>query len=147
MFKRLRQRNRERGASLVEFALVAPLLFLLLFGMIEFGWGMAQQIDVRHKAREALRVAIVDGTTAQVEARVCGGDLVAATDVTSILRSGGTAIGEDVTVTIEANLAQITGLFGWAWGGPNPTIVSTVEGRVEQAATQWTPGTDLAPCP
>jgi Flp pilus assembly protein TadG len=145
MIERLRKRGKDRGASLVEFALVAPLLFLLLFGMIEFGWGMAQQVDIRHKAREALRVAIVDGTEAQVEARVCADDLISASDVTSILRGGGTDVGDDVTVTIEANFAQLTGLFGWVWGS-NPTISSSVEGRVEQEATAWLPGEELAPC-
>lgn len=136
----------QRGASLVEFALLAPLLFLLLFGVIEFGWGMAQQVDIRHKAREALRIAIVDEPTADVISRVCGGDLIAASDVTSILRQGGSNVGDNVTVTVTADFAQLTGLFGWVWGA-DPTITSTVEGRVEQEATQWSPGTDLAPCP
>lgn len=31
--------NRRRGASTVEFALVAPILFMLIFGMLEVGWG------------------------------------------------------------------------------------------------------------
>lgn len=135
----------ERGANLIEFALVAPLLVVLLFGLIEFGWGMAQQVDVRHKAREALRIAIVDGTESQVLSRVCGDDVVAASDITSILREGGGDVGDDATVTIEADFAQITGFFGWAFG-PDPTISSSVVGRVEQEATDWTPGEDLASC-
>ena len=46
-----------------------PLLILVLLGMIEFGWGMAQQIDVRHKAREGLRLAIVDEPVDAIDAR------------------------------------------------------------------------------
>lgn len=50
----------EDGASLVEFALIAPLLFLLIFGIIDFGWLFAQHQDVRHGAREAARLAAVN---------------------------------------------------------------------------------------
>ena len=67
---RLRDRRagkRERGAALAEFALMLPFLVLLLVGMIELGWGLAQQIDVRHKAREALRQVIVDASETEIE--------------------------------------------------------------------------------
>jgi Flp pilus assembly protein TadG len=50
----------ERGASLVEFALVAPLLFVVLFGMIDFGKGIAYWIDQTHLANEAARFAAVN---------------------------------------------------------------------------------------
>ena len=54
-------RGHERGASLVEFALVAPLLFLLLFGVIEFarlGHGFT---TVWTAAREGARYATTVG--------------------------------------------------------------------------------------
>jgi Flp pilus assembly protein TadG len=53
--------GREHGASLVEFALVAPLLFLLLFGVIEFarvGHGFS---TVWTAAREGARYATTVG--------------------------------------------------------------------------------------
>lgn len=46
-----------RGASMVEFALVAPLLFLLLFGIIEFGVIMYDQVALRNASREGARQA------------------------------------------------------------------------------------------
>jgi TadE-like protein len=52
--------RRERGASIVEFAIVAPLLFLLLFGIIDFGWAFSQNLDVKHAAREGARLAAVN---------------------------------------------------------------------------------------
>lgn len=48
------------GAVIVEFALLAPLFFLLIFGIIEFGWIFAQDLDVRHGAREGARLVAVD---------------------------------------------------------------------------------------
>lgn len=47
--------RHERGASLVEFALVAPLLFLLLFGIIELGRVVATFNSVNTAAREGSR--------------------------------------------------------------------------------------------
>jgi TadE-like protein len=57
LFRRL---ENERGVAMVEFALVAPLLFLLLFGMIDFGkafnyWNVEQQM-----ANQGARLAAVN---------------------------------------------------------------------------------------
>lgn len=48
---------------MVEFAVVAPLLFLLLFGIIDFGWAFSQNLDVKHAAREGARLAAVNAAT------------------------------------------------------------------------------------
>ncbi|MGQ0833075.1 MAG: TadE/TadG family type IV pilus assembly protein, partial [Microthrixaceae bacterium] len=39
--------KRDRGAALVEFAIIMPIFFLLVFGIIEFGWAFFQLLDVR----------------------------------------------------------------------------------------------------
>ena len=54
------KKRGERGASLVEFALTAPFLILLLLGIIEFGWAFNQNLDVRHGARETARLVDVN---------------------------------------------------------------------------------------
>jgi hypothetical protein len=46
--------------AIVEFALVAPLLFLLLFGIIEFGFVFNDYQSVRQGVRDATRSAVVD---------------------------------------------------------------------------------------
>jgi len=142
---RYKKSRRERGASLVEFALMMPLLILLLLGMLEFGWAMAQQIDVRHKAREGLRLSIVDESFSDIQARVCNDDIVKGSALTVAEITTMTDVGEPITFTVTADLSQITGLFGVFWG-PSPTITSTVEGRVEQESSFGSP-TDLLPCP
>lgn len=62
-----RRHSAEEGAAALEFALVAPILLLLLFGIINFGVVLAQQLSISNSARQAARFAVVD-----VEGRVCG---------------------------------------------------------------------------
>ena len=52
-----RFRHRDRGQSLVEFALVAPIFFLLLFSVIQFGLIMAAQNGLVDGVRSAARRA------------------------------------------------------------------------------------------
>ncbi len=54
-------RRTERGAALVEMAVVAPLLLLLLFGIFEFGRYIASTNTVVNASREAARYAIATG--------------------------------------------------------------------------------------
>jgi hypothetical protein len=56
------RRNR-RGAAVVEFAVVAPVFFLLIFGMIEFGQAIMIQQMMTNAAREGARYAVLDGST------------------------------------------------------------------------------------
>jgi Flp pilus assembly protein TadG len=57
------RRRHDRGASLVEFALIAPLLFLLLFGVIEFARLIHGFTTVWSAAREGARYATTVGDT------------------------------------------------------------------------------------
>jgi Flp pilus assembly protein TadG len=58
----LRQRSlsEESGVALVEFALVLPLLLVLLFGLIDFGKAFNYWIDETHLANEGARLAAVN---------------------------------------------------------------------------------------
>lgn len=49
----------ERGASIVEFALIAPLLFMVLFGIVDFGIILSEDIGIRQGVREGARQATV----------------------------------------------------------------------------------------
>ena len=53
--------RRSRGQAMVEFALVAPMLFLLLFGIIEAGRFIFYYQTLSHATREGARYAIVNG--------------------------------------------------------------------------------------
>lgn len=54
-----------RGQALVEFALVAPLLFVVLAGIITLGIGVFYQQQLANAAREAARFAAIHSETAQ----------------------------------------------------------------------------------
>ena len=47
------------GAAAVEFALLLPLLVLLLFGFIQFGTAFNTRIQATNAAREAARLAVI----------------------------------------------------------------------------------------
>jgi Flp pilus assembly protein TadG len=49
----------EGGAAAVEFALLLPLIVLLLFGIIEFGLAFNTRIQATNAAREGARMAVV----------------------------------------------------------------------------------------
>ncbi len=63
MSTRTRRRARQRrddGASAVEFALVAPVLFLILFGIIDYGIWFADSISARQAVRDGARRGVVE---------------------------------------------------------------------------------------
>jgi hypothetical protein len=141
----------ERGASLVEFALVAPLLFVLLFGMIEFGWLFGQFNEVRHAAREGARYAAVsrpdlDGGGAgnsDVVKAVCDSiNLPGATVLVSL--SGGTDRLDYATLTVDADVGSLSGAPLITSFLPN-NLSNSATFRLEQDAG-WT-GFSNQPCP
>jgi Flp pilus assembly protein TadG len=54
--------SRETGAAAVEFALVLPILALLLIGMIEFGVVLHRQAVLTQAGREGARAGIIQST-------------------------------------------------------------------------------------
>ncbi|WP_349631897.1 TadE/TadG family type IV pilus assembly protein [Bradyrhizobium iriomotense] len=51
-----------RGASALEFALTAPVFFLFIFGIIEFGLLFWTQLGIQHGSEMAARCATVNST-------------------------------------------------------------------------------------
>jgi Flp pilus assembly protein TadG len=136
-----------KGASLVEFAVIAPLLFLLVFGIIEFAWLFASNLDVRQGAREAVRVAATDrlANPATPAIDICNGLNLThrPTTLVSITRAGNN-VGDAITVTVDAEAETITGLLDWVVPA-GTRLTSTVNLRQEQTPT-WAQITNVA-CP
>jgi uncharacterized membrane protein len=55
MVRRRRPEAPDRGAAAVEFALVLPLLFVILFGVVEYGYNLFQMQSAQATVREAAR--------------------------------------------------------------------------------------------
>lgn len=60
----------QRGAALVEFVIVVPLLLLLLLGIMEFGMIMHDYIMLAQGAREGARTAAIGQPVQAIRARV-----------------------------------------------------------------------------
>lgn len=58
--------NKRKGQSMVEFALVLPILILLLVGIFEFGQMFNAYLQINHASREGARTAALRGTDAEV---------------------------------------------------------------------------------
>jgi len=56
------KQSNDRGASAVEFALVAPLLLAILLGIIAFGHAFHVQSVLSNAARDAVRVVALQNT-------------------------------------------------------------------------------------
>jgi len=138
--------GREQGASLVEFALLAPFLILLLLGIVEFGYFLGEFNDVRHGAREAARAAAVNsGDNSFLHDLTC--DAMDLTSNVSVQFTDGVtgSIGDTATVQVTGAPDSLSGLGLIEVFLPN-TLQSTVEFRLEQNSTNWFTDATAASC-
>ena len=144
MRSQLGNRGRsDSGATLIEFAIVAPLLFLLLFGIVEAGWAFSQQLEVRHGVREGARMAAVnEGSLDDIINAICDQMDLSTSGATVTLLKSGPAVGDSVRVEVNAPVDSITGVTGLVFG--DVTLTEGVEMRIEQPPA-WADGTK--PCP
>ena len=99
--------KREDGTAAVEFALLLPLLMMILFGIIEFGFVFYNQEVITNASREGARFGIVIGSPRPSIGQIQG---VVNTYLTnSGLNSGNAAVsvagaqgasGSDLTVSV-----------------------------------------------
>lgn len=109
------RRQKRRGAAVVEFAVVAPVFFLLVFGMIEFGRMVMVQQVITNASREGCRQAILDGSTASevdtlVDDYLSAANINGATVVIDPTEPSTAAAGDAVTVTVNVDFGQVSWL-------------------------------------
>ena len=114
---RLRARD-EHGASAVEFALVLPVLLLLVLGIMEFGRGFQVSGTLTAAAREGVRLMALqnDPAAARDAVRAASSSLdPAVTDAQITITPGSCVSGTGTTtvrLTIRYELPYLTGVFG-----------------------------------
>lgn len=145
----------ERGTAVVEFALVAPILFLLVFGILDFGRALNYYNDLTQLSGQGARAAAIsrnpDGTSigqasGTVDNGDCGGkaysiqcQLANYYTTTGELKSGvkvcipslPTGVGAPVTVHATYQFNFSVGLFGFT----TITLSSTQTERSEATPT------------
>jgi hypothetical protein len=132
---RFHPRNRDKGAALIEFALVMPLLVLLVLGIVDAGWAFFQNLEVRHGARELARMAVVNfdpgGAGTQAENLIDEACLRMTADdkVWMALYRDGDDIGDTATAFVIRQHSSLTGILPFF---DNLELNSTVEMRLEQ---------------
>lgn len=133
------QQQRRRGTTVVEFAVVAPVAFLFIFGLVEFGRAMMVQQALISAAREGCREATLATTQSSTEVDTVVRDFMQA--VTSVASDPAKLLvdlepaslsdissGETITVKVEVafdDVSWLPGNFLGAMGNPMLRAKST----------------------
>lgn len=114
--------KKERGATLVEFSLVLPILFLVLVGIFEIGMAFKSYLTVAYLAREGARLAAFTGTDPNADC----------TTITSLALQMGS---QDL-----ARLDRIEIFKADSSGNPTPGAINTFRftGADHQNCAHWT---------
>jgi len=111
---------RDRGAAAVEFALLLPMLLLLVFGIIDFGRALNAQITLTQAAREGARLDALgrSNVAAGTQAAATGLSPVSVTVVTSCLpnATGDATVKASYVFNFVTPLAAISSMFGSSFG-------------------------------
>ncbi len=133
--------RERRGQSLVEFALVMPLLLLFLVGIIEFGRGWNNHQVITDAAREAARKCVVadskvtQDTVINIAKRAMAAAGIASTDstvkVTGFARPNPTGVACTVAINLPYTFTFLGPLMRWTTGERTITLRSTFSMRNE----------------
>jgi Flp pilus assembly protein TadG len=141
------RRNR-RGAAAVEFAVVAPVFFLMVFGMIEFGRAIMVKQVVTNASREGARLAVLDSpspTASTVVSTVknymqnAGVSATAATVTINPSEPTTAGYGQPVTVTVQIPFSSVSWLPKPLFLGASTQLSASTVMRRETVTTTTTP--------
>jgi Flp pilus assembly protein TadG len=132
---RLYRRNR-RAAAAVEFAIVAPVFFLLIFGMIEYGRMVMVQQVITNASREGARLAVLDGANyeeikSQVNDYLNSASIDAVNALVTVEPDPPTnaGFGEPITVSVSIAFTKVSWLPSPMYLGGKTLTATTVMRR------------------
>ena len=124
-------RKSEKGQAMVEFALLLPVLLLLLCAIIDFGWLYFNQLLLNNAAREGARYAAIHYSTAdelwRQEAEQIMLDCTVSGETPTVQV---VSVTPDVTATAQADVPVLTG-FTSIFLGPSKTLTATCTMKIE----------------
>ncbi|MEX0716173.1 MAG: TadE/TadG family type IV pilus assembly protein [Planctomycetaceae bacterium] len=126
--------GRRRGAALVEMALVLPIFFMVVLGVIEFGRAMMVAQLVTNSAREGARLGVLDGSS--------NGEVN--TFITDFLGSSLNVSPGDVTIDITVTPAPGNTTSGNEIATAQARDLVTVRVELPFEKVQFLPGSYLA---
>lgn len=143
--------NEQKGTSLVEFALILPVLALILFGLLDFAKAFNYWNDQTHLAAEGARWAVVNsnpgsGTLQQyLQQQADTSELRGlATVCVSFPNNPDTGtsgqVGDPVTVMVRSRYTWIPFVASKASLSPSTTITGTATMRLEALPTSYSAG-------
>ena len=127
-------RKKRSGAAAVEFAVVAPVFLLLVFGMIEYGRMVMVQQVITNASREGARVGVLDGSSNQdvldvVNQYLNSGSISGATITVTPTNPEDAEFGDPVTVSVDIPFSQVSWLPSPMYLGGKTLTASTVMRR------------------
>ena len=129
MVSRRTNRQRSRGAAMVEMALVLPILLLLTFAVIEYGWLTFRASQVNQAARHGARIAVRPAATVEevddAVASIMEGAGLAEYTLTITPSDPAIDVGEPVTVNVSVDYGPIS-LTGSSFVPVPATLVGNV---------------------
>ena len=111
MIRSKARKKDEDGAVAVEFALIAPILLLLIVAIIEFSYFYNLQISVTQAAREAARTMAVTNDTGKAQAAAVAGAPSISLSPSNVSLSGACSQGVTVQSTVTFTAPSLTGFF------------------------------------
>jgi hypothetical protein len=109
----------DRGSNAVEFAIILPILIMLIMGIIQFGVAYNNYIALTHAAREGARLAAVglhEEDPAAFEQAVIESAPSVDIENIDVDYPEGNEIGDPVRVTVEGEIFFIDIPFAGRWG-------------------------------
>jgi Flp pilus assembly protein TadG len=109
----VRRRRGERGSAAVEFALLLPILLLVLLAFVQVGALARDQLVLTQASRAGAREAAVNGSVDAVQEAVSSAAAGLAAERVTIAVVWGGARGTPVTVSLTYEVPVASPLAGW----------------------------------
>jgi Flp pilus assembly protein TadG len=142
----------EKGTALVEFALILPVLLLILLGLLDFAKAFNYWNDETHLAAEGARWAVVNSNPGsgqtlqqylqqQADSNELRGLAVVCVSFPNNPDTGSSGqVGDPVTVTVKSRYTWVPFVASRARLAPSTTITGSATMRLEALPTAYSAG-------